>query len=98
LLLFIHQIQNQKPISFPSFSTNAKETEKERDPFFFLFIAGQEEESLPSLMGFCQEPACIDVEKQGEEEDVPTALKWRQAGNHKIIVCFNNFKLKTTAF
>jgi hypothetical protein len=44
LLLFIHQIQNQKPISFHSFSTNAKETEEARDPFFFLFICRKERE------------------------------------------------------
>jgi len=44
LLLFIHQIQNQKPISFHSFSTNAKETKEERDPFFFLFICRKQRE------------------------------------------------------
>jgi hypothetical protein len=44
LLFFIHQIQNQKPISFHSFSTNAKETKEERDPFFFLFICRKQRE------------------------------------------------------
>jgi hypothetical protein len=36
LLLFIHQIQNRRPISFHSFSTNAKETEEERPIFLSL--------------------------------------------------------------
>jgi hypothetical protein len=38
LLLFIHQIQNQKPISFHSFSTNAKKTEEERPIFLPLHL------------------------------------------------------------
>jgi hypothetical protein len=44
LLLFIHQIQNQKPISFRSLSTNTKEIEEERSIFLPLHLPKIERE------------------------------------------------------
>jgi hypothetical protein len=51
------------------------------------------------LLSLRQEPACTDVEKQEEEEHVPTAIKHHQAGNHKRkMFASDNFELKTIAF